>query len=235
MFRVDDHDRHGRVPPTVERKLDAIMICQSRSHRATELTGHFDGLELRWIRRHVNSFVCGADALRTVVLSNALSRVRLHNDDLGYETNCFVCEQSNAAGLRIPFFHDTDRDLVTADFVLGGAFSGAPSMLHGGVTLAILDEAMAWACIAIGRQWAVTSETSTKFHRAIYVDKPHVVESGIIEQTDAHIVTEARIVNVKGVVRAEARATFTALGEAQMKRAVGLSSAAELDPSMRLD
>ena len=55
-------------------------------------------------------------------------------------------------------------------------------MLHGGVTLAVLDEAMAWACIAIGRQWAVTSETSTRFHRAIYVDKPHVVEAEIIEQ-----------------------------------------------------
>ncbi len=163
----------------------------------------------------------------------AVGKIRLHNDDLGYETNCFVCEQTNEAGLRIPFFHDLDRDLVTAEFTLSDAFSGAPTMLHGGVTLAVLDEAMAWACIAIGRQWAVTSETSTKFHRAIYVDKPHFVEAEIVEQTDSVIVTAGRILNVKGVVRAESTATFTALGEAQLKRAVG--EAGDIDPSMTLE
>jgi uncharacterized protein (TIGR00369 family) len=159
----------------------------------------------------------------------------LHNDDLGYETNCFVCEQTNRVGLRIPFFHDVESGVVTAEFTLGDAFSGAPSMVHGGVTLAILDEAMAWACIAIGRQWAVTSETSTKFHRAIHVDKPHVVEAEIVEQTDTEITTTARVLNMKGVVRAEARATFTALGEAELKRAIGLDDRADLDPSIRLD
>ena len=163
----------------------------------------------------------------------AVGKIRLHNDDLGYETNCFVCEQNNDAGLRIPFFHDEERNLVTADFTLSDEFSGAPTMLHGGVTLAVLDEAMAWACIAIGRQWAVTSETSTKFHRAIYVDKPHVVEAEIREQTDSEIVTIGRILNLKGVVRAEATATFTALGEAQLKRAVGESG--DIDTSMTLD
>lgn len=162
-----------------------------------------------------------------------MARVRLHNDDLGYETNCFVCEQTNEAGLRIPFFHDTERNLVTAEFALSNSFSGAPAMLHGGVTLAVLDEAMAWACIAIGRQWAVTSQTSTKFHRAIYVDKPHLVEAEVIAQTDSTLTTVGRILNMKGVVRAESTATFSALGEAQLKRAVGETG--DIDPSLRLD
>jgi hypothetical protein len=42
--------------------------------------------------------------------------IRLHNDDWGFDTNCFVCEPSNPAGLQIPFFHDTDRGLVLAEF-----------------------------------------------------------------------------------------------------------------------
>ncbi len=163
-----------------------------------------------------------------------MTTIRLHNDDLGYETNCFVCEQSNAAGLRIPFFHDTDRNMVTAEFELSDEFSGAPTMLHGGVTLAVLDEAMAWACIAIGRQWAVTSETSTRFQRAVYIDKPHLVEAEVVEQTDSEIRTVGRILNLKGVVRAESTATFTALGEAQLKRAMGESGEA-IDSSMDLD
>ena len=163
-----------------------------------------------------------------------VTKIRLHNDDLGYETNCFVCEQSNDSGLRIPFFLDDERDVVTADFELDGAFSGAPTMLHGGITLAVLDEAMAWACIAIGRQWAVTSETSTRFHRAVYVDKPHTVEAEIEEQSDAEIVTVARILDRKGNVRADSRATFTALGEAQLKRALGADEGDTLSDSTRL-
>lgn len=169
----------------------------------------------------------GSPTVRRVTL------IPLRNDDLGYETNCFVCEPSNEEGLRIPFFHDTERNLVTAEFALSNSFSGAPTVVHGGVSLAVLDEAMAWACIAIGRQWAVTAETTTRFDRAVYVDKPHHVEAEITDQTDAEIRTTGRIVDLKGRVRAEATATFIVLGEAQIKRAVGEEG--EIDASMHLD
>lgn len=169
-----------------------------------------------------------------IAYRRAVARIRLHNDDFGYETNCFVCEQRNEDGLRIPFFHDTERNVVTADFSLSDAYSGAPTMLHGGVTLAVLDEAMAWACIVIAHQWAVTSETTARFHRAVYVDKPHTVEAEVVDQTGSEIMTVARILNVRGVVRAEATATFTKLGDAQLKRAAG-ETGDTIDPSMRLD
>ena len=110
-----------------------------------------------------------------------MSLIPLHNDDLGYETNCFVCEQSNADGLRIPFFHDTERNLVSAEFSLSNTFSGAPTVVHGGVSLAVLDEAMAWACIAIGRQWAVTTETSARFHRVVRVGSRYRVEAEVVD------------------------------------------------------
>ena len=160
--------------------------------------------------------------------------IALHNDDFGYETNCFVCEQRNEQGLRIPFFHDTERNIVTAEFSLSHTYSGAPTLVHGGVSLAVLDEAMAWACIALGRQWAVTSETTTRFDRAVYIDKPHRVEAEIVEQTDIEIVTTGRIVDLKGRVRAESRATFTVLGEAQLKRAAG-ETGETIDSSMHLE
>ena len=164
-----------------------------------------------------------------------MTLVRLHNDDFGYETNCFVCEPRNSRGLKIPFFHDTDRKLVTAEFSLTNDFSGAPTMIHGGVILAVLDEAMAWACIAVGRQWAVTSETTTRFVRAVHVDRSHTVEAGIVEQDDTEIRTTGRILDIKGRVRAEATASFTVLGVVQLKRAVGIMSDEELAPSMTLD
>ncbi len=224
---LDDHDRDRCVAPTLEREFESIVSIEAILHRRSQGVVALDRFT------HEPSVVVGALRRRIGAPTvQPVGKIRLHNDDLGYETNCFVCEPTNDAGLRVPFFHEPERDLVTAEFTLSDAFSGAPTMVHGGVTLAVLDEAMAWACIAIGRQWAVTSETSTKFHRAIYVDKPHLVEAEVVDQTDSEIVTAGRILNLKGVVRAEATATFTALGEAEIKRVVG--ERGELDDSMKL-
>ena len=74
-----------------------------------------------------------------------MALVRLRNDAWQFRSNCFVCEPSNTAGLAIPFFHDDEAGTVVADFTLDERFSGAPHYVHGGVALAVLDEAMAWA------------------------------------------------------------------------------------------
>ena len=156
--------------------------------------------------------------------------IAIHNEDWGFESNCFVCEPKNGSGLRIPFFHDTDQALVFADFELGREFSGAPSLVHGGLTLAILDEAMAWACIAVGHRWAVTVETSTKFLGAVYLDKPHRVEARVVATTGDTMQTTGRVIDRKERVRAEATASFAVLGEAQATRVIGTNlgtSAAE--------
>lgn len=147
---------------------------------------------------------------------------RLHNENWGVETNCFVCEPSNGSGLRIAFRHDDELDLVTAEFELPDAFSGAPTLVHGGVTLAILDEAMAWACIAIGGQWAVTTETATRFHRPVRVGHRYAVEARVVDHTGDVMHTRAVVADRRGRARADAEATFTTLGAAQASRLAGL-------------
>lgn len=146
---------------------------------------------------------------------------RLHNEDWGFESKCFVCEPRNDGGLRIPFHHDAGRDLVVATFTLGSRFSGAPSYVHGGVTLAVLDEAMAWAAIAIGGKFAVTTETTTRFHRPVLVHKTYAVEARLTAQTTERIETAAQVTYGDGKVCAEAGATFAILGVAQAARATG--------------
>ena len=146
---------------------------------------------------------------------------KLRNARWGFETNCFVCEPKNGQGLRIPFFHDTDAGLVFAEFELGRDFSGAPSLVHGGLILAVLDEAMAWACIAIGHRWAVTVESSAKFHGAVYLDKPHRVEARVATPGEERMEATARIIDRKERVRAESTGTFAVLGEAQATRVIG--------------
>ena len=146
---------------------------------------------------------------------------RLSNERWGFASNCFVCETKNAAGLAIPFFHDTDASTVFAEFTLDDRFSGAPAYLHGGVTLAILDEAMAWAAIAVAGQWAVTHTTSTTFDKPVRVGQPYRVEATILEIADERIDASAAVLDARGLVRARSTATFVALGEAQAVDAIG--------------
>jgi acyl-coenzyme A thioesterase PaaI-like protein len=145
-------------------------------------------------------------------------KIRLHNEDWGIETRCFVCEPTNDRGLQIPFFHDIERSVVTADFKLDFSLSGAPTVAHGGVTLAILDESMAWACIVIAHQWAVTSEINTRFHQPIYVDKPYRVEAAVIDRDESTLRCSATILDHRDTNRVEATASFTMLGEAEAVR-----------------
>jgi uncharacterized protein (TIGR00369 family) len=162
-------------------------------------------------------------------------KVRLHNEDWGFESNCFVCEPQNQHGLRIPFFHDTDRSLVVAEFELADAFSGAPTLVHGGVSLAILDEAMAWACIAIGHRWAVTTETSARFLRPVRVGSRYAVEAEVVDHEHGAMRTTGRVLDRRGELRVEATATFTTLGEAQAARFAGSGLGAEHRSYLRAD
>jgi uncharacterized protein (TIGR00369 family) len=147
----------------------------------------------------------------------------LDNSTWGFESNCFVCEQGNERGLRIPFFHDEDGECVQASFCLDRSFSGAPEYVHGGVVLAILDEAMAWATIALAGRFAVTRATSTTFERPIRVDRSYTVEARVVDiATD--ITTEARVLDERGRSCASSEARFVALSASSAKRVLGTAA-----------
>jgi uncharacterized protein (TIGR00369 family) len=150
----------------------------------------------------------------------------LTNDQWGFESNCFVCEARNDAGLQIPFFHDEAQGTVTAVFELDDRFSGAPSYVHGGVLLAVLDEAMAWAAIAVAHRWAVTGETTTRFDHPVRVGGSYTVTATITEAPidgSSTLGAAAEITDAKGRTCATASATFVVLGEAQAADAAGIA------------
>lgn len=145
----------------------------------------------------------------------------LSNERWGFSSNCFVCEPSNAAGLRIPFEHDDEADVVRATFTLDDRFSGAPNYLHGGVTLAVLDEAMAWAAIAVGGKFAVTTDTSTSFGFGVKVGRTYVVEAAVDSSDGETMTTSARVLDDQGRSCVTAAATFTVIGAAQALEVLG--------------
>ena len=146
---------------------------------------------------------------------------RLTNEQWGFSSNCFVCEPTNGAGLRIPFFHDTERDVVTAEFELTDAFSGAPSYLHGGVSLAVLDEVQAWATIAVAGKFAVTTKTTSEFLKPVRVGKTYTLEGSVVSVAADRIETEGRILDHRGDLRVESRSSFLVLSAAIAADAIG--------------
>ncbi|MHB1855494.1 MAG: PaaI family thioesterase [Acidimicrobiales bacterium] len=160
---------------------------------------------------------------------------RLTNEDWGFESNCFVCEPRNQAGLRIPFHHDEDNGVVTAELNLGPDFSGAPNYLHGGITLAVLDEAMAWATIALAGRFAVTRTTTTAFERPVRVGLSYRIEARVTAADDSVIQTTAVVLDHKDRVCASARAEFVPLGPAQAADAVGQEMAGRAATFLRPD
>lgn len=146
---------------------------------------------------------------------------RLDNSRWGLDSNCFVCEEQNPGGLRVPFFADHDQQIVTAKFTLDDRFSGAPSYVHGGVVLAILDEAMAWATIALAGCFAVTKETTTRFKAPVMVGQSYEVRARITSDEQSELDCRAEVIDEAGEICAEASATFVALGPAQAVEAAG--------------
>ncbi len=158
-----------------------------------------------------------------------VARRRLRNEQWGFESNCFVCEPSNQAGSRLPFEHDDELDAVVCEFTLDDRFSGAPRYLHGGVLLAVLDEAMAWATIALAGKFAVTEESTTTFSRPVKVDRPHTCVARVTGTDGERIATTATVADRFGQVCATSTATFHVLMPAQVEAAIGqdLSEAEE--------
>ena len=150
-----------------------------------------------------------------------MARRRLENSAWGFESNCFVCEPSNPHGMQVPFFHDEEAGVVVGEFTLGETFSGAPNFVHGGLTMALADEAMAWAAIAIGGKFAVMTEHTTRFLRPVKVGETYRVEARLTSQADDRITARAEVLDAAGKVRSEAEASFAVLSAAQAREAIG--------------
>lgn len=75
--------------------------------------------------------------------------------------SCFVCGQLNPAGLKLRF--ETDGSKVYARFTPKPEHAGYRGTAHGGILATVLDEVMAWACIAATRRLAVCAEFTVRF------------------------------------------------------------------------
>ena len=118
---------------------------------------------------------------------------------------CFGCGQQNPVGLKLRF--RTEGDSVRAEFTPSAVHEGYPGYLHGGITCALLDEAMGWAAYQLSSgALAVTARVQIKFRRPLLIGETLAVAASITRKSTRHLWTEATIKRRDGKLAAAATA-----------------------------
>lgn len=90
--------------------------------------------------------------------------------ELPHTRSCFVCGESNPAGLRLRF--ETDGQHVRTRFVPQEEHIGFRKTVHGGLVATVLDEIMVWACAVRTRRFGYCAELQVRFVNPVRPGRP---------------------------------------------------------------
>jgi uncharacterized protein (TIGR00369 family) len=135
--------------------------------------------------------------------------------ELPHTHSCFVCGESNPAGLRLRF--ETDGTIVRAKFRPTAEHIGFKGVVHGGLTATVLDEIMVWACVVNTRQFAFCAELNVRYLQPLTPGAEVSVTGELVTNRKGRIF-EARgeVRNASGAVLAEATGKYLPIKEADV-------------------
>jgi len=123
---------------------------------------------------------------------------------------CFACGPENPIGLHLHF--ERDGDGVVANTTLREEFQGWRGIAHGGIAMALLDEAMAHASGMAGQR-GVTASMNIRFRKALPLDTPITVRGNVEWQRRKVLGLRAEVVDdASGDVLCEAEGHFVSMG-----------------------
>ncbi|HEX3671760.1 MAG TPA: PaaI family thioesterase [Candidatus Cybelea sp.] len=125
--------------------------------------------------------------------------------------NCFACGPDNAIGMHLHFDRALDGEGVVARTELASVYQGWRGIAHGGIVMALLDEAMAHAAGFAGHR-GVTASVSVRFKKPVPLEAPIVVRGRVTWQRRRVVGVEATILDSGGDVLARAEGSFVSRG-----------------------
>ena len=138
--------------------------------------------------------------------------------NLGNNTDkCYVCGKANQNGLKIPFLRDGEHG-ARAQYTSRLEHDGWPGVLHGGITFALMDEALAWALFFQGIR-GVTARAEASFRRPIRTGMPVAIRGWTISRRKQLITARAEIRREEpnAELMAEMEATMFVLADGKPK------------------
>ena len=126
------------------------------------------------------------------------------------QNRCFGCGPASAIGLHLEFLLAEDGAVVCLP-TIPESFEGPPGYLHGGIIATLLDEAMSKTVRARGLK-AVTGRMEIDYRRPVRSAAPIRMEGRLLRSEGRKHWTEARILDARGHVLAEAKGIFIEIG-----------------------
>ena len=126
------------------------------------------------------------------------------------QNRCFGCGPASAIGLHLEFLLAEDGAVVCLPMI-PECFEGPPGYLHGGIIATLLDEAMSKSVRARGLK-AVTGRMEIYYRRPVRSASPIRMEGRLLRSEGRKHWTEARILDARGHMLAEAKGIFIEIG-----------------------
>ena len=117
---------------------------------------------------------------------------------------CFGCGQDNPIGLKLNF--KWDGKIARAEFTPTELYQGWSGLVHGGIIICILDEAMTYAAKFEGMT-CVTARIQAKLRHLALIGEPLIITSSVTKKTRKLVETKADISLTDGTPVAEGTAT----------------------------
>ncbi len=125
--------------------------------------------------------------------------------------NCFACGPANPIGMHLHFDRALDAEGVVARLRLAPVYQGWRGIAHGGIVMALLDEAMAHAAGFAGHR-GVTASVSVRFRKPVPLEAPIVVRGRVTWQRRRVLGVEGTVLDADGDVLARAEGSFVSRG-----------------------
>ena len=125
--------------------------------------------------------------------------------------NCFACGPNNPIGIHLHFDRNADGEGVLARLELAPVYQGWRGIAHGGIVMALLDEAMAYAAGFAGHR-GVTAQVSARFRKPVPLEQPIEVRGRVTWQRRNVLGVEASILDGAGNLLARAEGSFVSRG-----------------------
>ncbi len=126
------------------------------------------------------------------------------------QNRCFGCGPANPTGLRLEFLLAEDGSVVCLP-TIPASFEGPPGYLHGGIIATLLDETMSKSVRARGLT-AVTGQMQIDYRRPVHSATPIRLEGRLVHSEGRKHTTEARLLDARGRLLAEAKGIFIEIG-----------------------
>jgi uncharacterized protein (TIGR00369 family) len=119
---------------------------------------------------------------------------------LPWTKGCFVCGETNPHGLHLRSRVEGDR--VVIRYTPRDADLGWRHIVHGGLSMTLIDEVMTWAAILALKRACVAAEITVRLKQPVQTGQPIRVEGWTVDCKSRLALTEGRIIDAAGTVLA---------------------------------